>query len=177
MKKLLKENLKMFVAIIITAVVATTTTIFAYSLVADEVGFTPHDSNWNVQDVDAALNNLNLRTNQLDTNFSTEEQVVGRWIDNKTIYQRTFVCTSAFNFSNNVWFSLNNAFSGITSEFVKSIDTLVDARVKIDKGYVNPMWVLANYPSSGTLGGYSFTGNGFYKDISTITIQYTKTTD
>ena len=93
MKKLLKENIKTFITIIITTVVASVTTIFAYSLVAGDVGYTPHDTTWNVENVEAALNNLNLRENQLDTNFSTDEQVVGRWIDGKKVYQKTFYTT------------------------------------------------------------------------------------
>lgn len=33
-------------------------TVFAYSLVASSIGFTPKDSNWNVDNVDKALNHL-----------------------------------------------------------------------------------------------------------------------
>ena len=91
MKKLLKENLKIIIIVLITTIVASVTTIFAYSLVAGDVGYTPHDTTWNVENVEAALNNLNLRENQLDTNFSTDEQVVGRWIDGKRYIKRLFI--------------------------------------------------------------------------------------
>ena len=97
MKKLLKENFKILIIVLITTVVASVTTIFAYSLVAGDVGYTPHDTTWNVENVEAALNNLNLRENQLDTHFSTEEQVVGRWIGGKPIYQKTYLIQKTDN--------------------------------------------------------------------------------
>lgn len=54
----------MFVAIIITSIVATTTTIFAYSLIAENVGFTPKDTTWEVENVDAAVNDLYAKANR-----------------------------------------------------------------------------------------------------------------
>lgn len=58
MKKLLLENIKIFAAIIITSIVATATTVFAYSLIASDVEFTPRDTNWAVDNVKDALDSL-----------------------------------------------------------------------------------------------------------------------
>ena len=91
MKELLKNNLKIIIIVLITAIVTSFTSIFAYSLVAENVGFTPHDTTWHVENVEAALNNLNLRENQLSTHYSTDEQVVGEWIDGKPLYQKSYV--------------------------------------------------------------------------------------
>lgn len=103
MKKLLKENLKIIIIIAITSVVATTTTIFAYSLIAGEIGFTPHDNNWDVGDVEAALNDLNIRTKELVSDYTLEEKVIGRWIDGSLVYQRTFEFENELRINSNTW--------------------------------------------------------------------------
>ena len=58
--------ISVIVVVIITSVVTSVTSIFAYSLIAENVGFTPHDNTWDVENVDAALNNLNARISELE---------------------------------------------------------------------------------------------------------------
>ena len=67
----------------------------SYTLAFGDTSFTPHDTTWNVENVEAALNNLNLRENQLDTHYSTDEQIVGRWIDGKPVYQKIIESTTS----------------------------------------------------------------------------------
>ena len=86
MKKLLKNNFKILIIVIITTVVASFTSIFAYSLIAENVGFTPYDTTWNVENVDAALNDLELRTKDLSSTYSYEETLVGQWVNEKPLY-------------------------------------------------------------------------------------------
>lgn len=174
MKKLLKENLKMFIAIIITAVVTTTTTIFAYSLIAENVGFTPHDNTWNVQDVEAALNDLNLRENQLSTHYSYDEQVVGRWVDGKPLYQKTIYLGNPPNDSTKTY-----------QHNIADIDKVVN-----HYGFM----ISTNDGSFSNLPIWNTTGDGIRVVVTTteirlhahtswsayvayITLQYTKTTD
>lgn len=158
----------MFIAIIITGIVTSFTSIFAYSLIAENIGFTPHDSNWNVENVDAALNNLNQRTNQLSTYYSTEEQKVGRWIDNKPIYQRTF--EQSINGSSGQWIK--------ASFTIPDLDKLLGYDVKSNEYPSNNIAVamLKNYYGDNTIG--ILTSN-LYMGVNKyyITVLYTKTTD
>lgn len=95
MKKFLKENLKVVIAIVVTAIlVSGITTVFAYSLMANDVSFTPRDSGWNVTNAGDALNDLRVKAGELSTNYSLNEKAVGKWVDGKTIYQKTFLNVS-----------------------------------------------------------------------------------
>ena len=125
--------------------------------------------------VEQTLNSLYIsRTNN---DYSTDEKVIGKWIDGKPIYQKTFICSNNFNFGANSWFSLNSAFSDITSDFVSSIDSLVDASLRLGKGYPISAWILVNHPSNDVLGAYTNASSGLSKGEGTLTLQYTKTTD
>ena len=67
MKKLFKSRLFFFVlGVLITVCIST---VFAYSYVASEVGFTPQDTNWNVDNVDTALNRLRANGNVWEIAF------------------------------------------------------------------------------------------------------------
>lgn len=113
------------------------------------------------------------------SNYSTEEQVVGTWIDGKPLYQKTFMCTSNVAISQNTWTAINNAFSEMTTGFVSAIDSIISSQASVLKDcFYGNFIVYPNYPSAGQLGIYlsgvytTFTaGSGF------ITLQYTKTTD
>ena len=59
MKKLFKN--KLFFFILLTLIIFGTGVALAYSYLADEVGFTPKDSNWHVDNVDAALDSFTDR--------------------------------------------------------------------------------------------------------------------
>ena len=176
MKRLLKENLKIFIAIIITSVVTSVTSIFAYSLIAENVGFTPKDTTWNVQDVDAALNNLNLRTNQLSTYYSTEEQVVGRWIDGKKIYQKT-ITGSGSTTNSSVY------YVGKTSEIFPNIETVVNSSITGTDvhgyGYQSNQYYFVGIGtgSSDELVVAQRFGSASHSFNYRVTVQYTKTTD
>ena len=58
MKKI-KDNIKFVFAFIIGSIITSTTTAVAVtSIMASDVNFTPRDSSWNVQNADAAINDL-----------------------------------------------------------------------------------------------------------------------
>lgn len=74
MQKLLKNNFKILIIILITTIVASVTTIFAYSLIAENVGYTPKDTTWNVENVGAAVDDLYIRANStLITSMNSTE--------------------------------------------------------------------------------------------------------
>ena len=59
--KLLKNNIKLFIGIVIGAVISG---ISVYALSSNSVAFTPTDTNWNVSTVDEAINDLYEVRNQ-----------------------------------------------------------------------------------------------------------------
>ena len=174
MKKIIKDNLKFIVVVIITSVVTSVTSIFAYSLLAENVGFTPKDTTWNVQDVEAALNNLNLRTKELTSIYTFEEIEVGRWTDGKKVYQKVIKNTSLTKITAQSWTSYAdvsdlNIESVVKGHFgrYRSDGTVSDVMNDVsvwyneNNGYLN-IW-RANYME--------------FPDKSFVVIQYTKTTD
>ena len=82
-----KRIKKYFVFITITAIVlGVTTGVGAYQMSAKEINFTPSNNKWKVNNVADAISDLqNMKTSD---NYSTDEQVVGTWIDGKPVYQR-----------------------------------------------------------------------------------------
>lgn len=59
MKKFMKRNIKVIVAVIITTLIVGTGTVYAtYSYLASNISFTPTDSSWEVTNVEDALNDL-----------------------------------------------------------------------------------------------------------------------
>ena len=90
MKKILKSNL--FIMMLV-AIVSSLTTVVASNYISSDIAYTPSDSNWHVSNVAEAINSIEL--SKVSTNYSTEEKVVGTWVDGKPLYQKT-VYISAF---------------------------------------------------------------------------------
>ncbi|MBR1416358.1 MAG: hypothetical protein IJ572_00880 [Bacilli bacterium] len=63
MQKLIKSRIFVF---ILGLIVVSTTSVFAYSLIADDVGFTPRDSNWKVDNTKDAIDDLHNRINSFN---------------------------------------------------------------------------------------------------------------
>ena len=87
MKKIISNPIFTF---ILWALICGTTGVVASTLMASNVSYTPKDSSWGVDNVEAAINSLEL--SKTSDNYSTEERVVGTWIDGKPIYQKTIDC-------------------------------------------------------------------------------------
>ena len=109
---------------------------------------------------------------QKPTHYSTDEQVVGTWIDGKPIYQKTFelnyVCPS------------KNGWEVVQNNAIHNIDILISATTSYiytsSYRYTNATTVRVDEPS-GNLTIY-VTGDQMSGNIlKQITIQYTKTTD
>ena len=82
--KIIKNPAFMFILGVVTC---TITTVLASSLIANNISYTPQDKTWGVTNVGAALDSLML--SKTSDNYSTDEKVVGTWIDGKPIYQKT----------------------------------------------------------------------------------------
>lgn len=98
-------------------------------------------------------------------NYSTEEQVIGTWIDGKPLYQKTVVFDNEFDVKNNEWKTLNigNYYKAIINASVLNADN-------------------SYFP---VMGGVT-SNNGFSLSaprhdgsiyVKILNIQYTKTTD
>jgi hypothetical protein len=98
-------------------------------------------------------------------NYSTDEQVIGTWIDGKPLYRRTFNNLS-ISLSGNSWTS-----TGITIPNAKPI--------KIDgisgSGNLDTIVLSASIESNGELSVFNV--RSATTTCATLTIQYTKTTD
>lgn len=98
--------------------------------------------------------------------YSTNEQIVGKWIDGKPIYQKTITglnITGAWNGQYNYVFENNNPLIENVDKFVFSIAYLTSgAAISIGLTSTNNKWYYY-----AQMGGV----------INALTIQYTKTTD
>lgn len=105
--------------------------------------------------------------------YSTNEQVIGTWIDGKPIYQCTWTGTKSTNADEVV-------ISGLTT-----LDTLVDSKV-IFKGNTGAQ-IAQYFRDSSDFGRCWYDNNGIHMDLGNsypirpatwyITLSYTKTTD
>lgn len=110
-----------------------------------------------------------LKTRTTNAYYSTEEQVVGTWINGKTIYQKTIninakvdtsgVATGLTNIEELIWHSINASEDG----YQWTIEGCTDGRA---------VWF--NTDCSILYGNPSY--SVAYK-LKTLTIRYTKTTD
>ena len=164
MKKFLKDNLKILITVIVTTIIVSTTTVFAYSLIASDVSFTPKDSNWEVNNVKGALDDLAVRAKDVSMNFSTNEKAVGKWIDGKTIYQKT------------IYYSASGGTSATIATFT-DIDTMVDIT-----GYVVENSIMYNVNNFNCRLRYNISNSTLYWEgrvnwspfTGYATIRYTK---
>ena len=110
--------------------------------------------------------------------YSTEEQVVGRWIDGKPIYQKTITGTA------NLPAMPSYSSIGTTSALISSdIDNIIDVLITGKgtgtgyQGYQSP----ASYVAYVNIGGNINVGQGISSGTTEIayriTVKYTKTTD
>lgn len=94
-------------------------------------------------------------------NFSYEEQIIGKWVDGRNVYQRTFnmPLTNNLNITNS-----------------KDIDILVMISGSIKNEICIPMF---NYISARVLDGdlYMYTGGAYNGDNVIFTVWYVKTED
>ena len=163
MKKIIKTNLNIIVAILIAVIVSSGITgVAAYTLLSNHIEYEPADSAWKVSNVEEALDSLYIA--KTGNNYSTEERVVGTWIDGKPVYQKTIIG----NFETG---RVGSSWGNIT--LVPNIDTIVYI-----VGYYNDYHSTCDIAEVGILNAAEgtveiVTANG--RTLTAITVQYTKT--
>lgn len=135
----------------------------------------PEKRGLNADDInDIAAGEISNGFIQSQFNFSTEEQVVGRWIDGKPIYQKTFTGTTSATTS-----------SDSVAGTIINLDTLVNSNGTI---FLAGAWGVNQHslPYDNVIEYYIDTSNQIIihkqNEIANtkqymVTIQYTKTTD
>ena len=173
-----KTNLKIIAAVIISVIISSSITAFAaIKFQANEIGY----STTTVAD---ALDSL--YQTQFSDNYSTEERVVGKWINGKPLYQKTLVNTESW--------------SGTTTVTIGSMPNDTEDAFIVSGYFVN---TYTNFGPSGTYFMLNSTGRNvedtkydtytYYNPANkkvilltgtntagskvVATVQYTKTTD
>jgi len=154
-----KTNLKIIVAVIVSVIISSSITAFAaIKFQASEIGY-------NTTSVADALDSL--YQTQFSDNYSTEEKVVGKWVDGKPIYQKTITDISiAFP-----WTSQKRGEASMDA-VVNNVEHFISCILYTNTGayiasigqtsYGSSTWtILTNDPITAT----------------SMVIQYTKTTD
>ena len=170
----MKNKVGMIIAFILGAIIFSG--IGAYAAIkfqANEIGY-------NTTSVADALDSM--YQTMFSNNYSTEEKVVGKWIDGKPLYQRTFEIYK--NGELNGWTSTSNVFT--YNDGLDFIETLVSNVCMTSDGIItsySPGTQSINYNTgikrSGT-DSFLIINNqyGEFKgNIAILTLQYTKTTD
>lgn len=78
MKKKIKANFKIIITIVITSIICISTTVYAsYKYFAKDIGFTPKNENWQVDNLEDAVNDLyeNKENNLVCNSYYTKEFV------------------------------------------------------------------------------------------------------
>ena len=125
--------------------------------------------------------------NNLNENYSTNEQIVGKWINGKPIYRQTF----GFNVPNpgtETYFYWTESF--YTPNSISNVDEIINVKSFYKRSDNTYQQVPSNHsqPSHWANGIYDFSGTGFrfwagdfnnaFKiNYLIVTIEYTKKTD
>ncbi len=187
--KIIKNPVFMFILGVVTC---TITTVLASTLIATNISYTPQDKTWGVTNVGAALDSLML--SKTSDNYSTDEKVVGTWIDGKPLYQKTIIfespnvtkdgvdsekyiqLNSSIDYSNvvSVNQSSGSSFANVPLTLWVTDETTSPKKVRVSWSAIifnNQHPTLANkirFQCNDT----ALNGHTIY-----LTIQYTKTTD
>ena len=127
----------------------------------------------------SAINEVNNKFN-----YSTEEQVIGKWIDGKPLYRKTITFTTTI--SANEITSIAHNIENAKNIFIDFSASFMEANIGTNN-YVSYNFPVIGYNGSITDKAYCyvdltniiFYANGAWDNIWTkhITLKYTKTTD
>ena len=125
-------------------------------------------------------------------NYSTNEEIVGKWIDGKPIYRKVIpISARTINYSSNGW-SLTAATISNFDKLIRSEGTIITSSgtrkpigqngwnaLKANLSFINQFWIEVS--SNGNVYLYSVfgssNGNSMVIQDSYIILEYTKTTD
>ena len=176
MKKIISNPIFTF---ILGALICGTTGVIASTLMASNISYTPKDSSWGVNNVEAAIDSLKL--SKTSDNYSTEEQVVGTWIDGKPLYQKTFEIASTVAGENtistqgldidhvlSIWgtiYGVNNS-NEFDYQINSNLATNAEENISWYRKTAQQVVIQINSTTKNQVGR-----------TAVVTIQYTKTTD
>ena len=172
-KKIIRKGI--FIFLIVGTIFGSIAGVTAYTISAKEIGYSPKDSSWKVNNVADAIESLKTLKGG-STNYSTEEQVVGTWIDGKPVYQKTFFKD---NLVGGVSIIESNFVSNNNVARVINIDALLsNANNKsfssIANDVLSEQYICVN--NDGDIEFKKSTTSSSSWEV-TVTLQYTKTTD
>lgn len=137
--------------------------------IADREKFLKGDGTW----ADVPLPSFDYsNTSPEAMNFSTDEKVIGTWVDGKPLYQKTYDLGGVVNVSYTGWTTL---VANVTN---LNIDKLVNA--SCFNGYTSVFPVAVSYRDNTALKARSLVNKDAeegYSYIGMVTIRYTKTAD
>ena len=118
----------------------------------------------------------NFTMGDVSNNYSTEEQVIGTWIDGKSIYQKTFIISNPPNdtdISNLYIDNIINGFGTVKDTSAGSTDFLNFVHPE----YTTQYGICFMVQNNNTILGFRSKGYTRSNLILNCTLQYTKTTD
>ena len=164
----MKKYLKDIVLVVVTAIIASTVGVAAYNYNAKDIEYNPKDSSWKVSTVAEAINSLVNDTRKSFIKYSEEETVIGEWIDGKPLYQKTFNGSWDVPWNNA---NMKGVLAGVTPLITDA--TLISASGVGTSG--NRTICTDLYIDNDINSWTIFIANPC--KLTSITIQYTKTTD
>ena len=176
-KKEQKKMLKKFVVIVVAVgIISGTLGVAAGSYSAKQMTYTPSDNTWKVNNVSDAIDDLKFK--KVSNNYSTEEQVIGTWIDGKPLYQKSFSANSP---------AIVGSEDTIAT-FNLSVDKIISLDLILQSGhefipagwqYQSTSYAITNVYARATATSLAMSvGVSAYTSKPVFaTIQYTKTTD
>lgn len=169
----IKKNVKWIIAIIVGIVIASGISVYATST------YLASDVSYKSINVATALNDLySVAQTRTENNYSTEEQVIGTWIDGKPLYRKV----------------ININADGTKGVKVYTINIANVEYITVDETHsflyaTTPEYIpIKNIWDTANTGGYTILPNAsnvkfqWYRKEwqhlpATITFEYTKTTD
>ena len=165
----MQRNVK-YVLLIVIVFIFSGIGAYAGNFLAGDIKYSPKDKTWGVTNVQAAIDSLKLA--KTSDNYSTDERVIGTWIDGKPIYQKT----------------LTGKVSGTDYSLINLADLNIEKCLEISGAYhaTGLGYMPFNYSKTDYITGYykestktfEFRAYPDYNDGDYyFTIKYTKTTD
>ena len=102
--------------------------------------------------------------------YSTDEKMIGRWIDGKPVYQKVFTFNSQLNVSYNSWTQTDISITG------NNIERIISC-IGFPGTYTSMYPLLASCSSDFNNVALQTPRNGVADDVKQIILKYTKTTD
>ena len=154
--------------------------VTAYTISAKEIGYSPKDSSWKVNNVADAIESLKTLKGG-SQNYSLDEQVVGTWTDGKPIYQKTYTLSSTVSGYNIIDVSSDSIDNLI------SYDGFVNGKSNSGEMFDYPIGVYVENSERSTawlrktkkqfVVNIISTNNNQVSKPCYVTLRYTKTTD